>query len=110
MAMAIRGPRPSIELKLRSAARLAVFVSENVVADRRDDPQQGVEPAPASGREIDACQMSLFQRRTSRFRCPWAAFQAVRRQQEVRGSRRSEPTPSAETMRTGSMSTQTVAK
>jgi 23S rRNA G2445 N2-methylase RlmL len=32
IAMAIRGPRPSIELKLRSAARLAVLVSENVVA------------------------------------------------------------------------------
>ena len=32
MPIAIRGPRPSSELKLRSAARLAVFVSENVVA------------------------------------------------------------------------------
>ena len=32
IAMAIRGPRPRRVLKLRSAARLAVLVSENVVA------------------------------------------------------------------------------
>ena len=32
MAIAIRGPRPSSELKLRSAARLSVLVSLKVVA------------------------------------------------------------------------------
>ena len=33
MATAISGPSPSIELKLRSAARLNVFVSKKVVAE-----------------------------------------------------------------------------
>jgi hypothetical protein len=33
MAIAISGPRPSMELKLRSAARLSVFVSKNDVAE-----------------------------------------------------------------------------
>jgi hypothetical protein len=59
MPMAIRGPRPRSELKLRSAARLAVFVSEKVVAIVETTLRAAYsQPLGERSLRTEACQMS----------------------------------------------------
>jgi hypothetical protein len=56
-----------MELKLRSAARLSVFVSKNELAEMETTLNRAyIQPLGERSERSDTCQMSLVQRRESR--------------------------------------------
>ena len=94
MPIATSGPRPRSELKLRSAALLAVLVSKNVAAVVETTLKKAYRrPFGEWSVSREICQMSLLQSRDSLATVPLNGIaNESGRQQEICGSRRSEDT------------------